>query len=51
MSSPNPNQLYRDKPKLIELANDYLQKNDWLYPNGQPAVPQTIHPADQRQHH
>ena len=47
----NPNELYRNKPKLIELANDYLEKNDWIYPNGQPAVQQSIHPTEQRQHH
>ena len=47
----NTNLLYRDKDALIEEANTYLTKHDWIYPNGQPAVPQTVHPVHQRQHH
>ena len=47
----NPDDLYKDKDALIGLANDYLEKNDWVYPNGQPAVRQEVHAAEQRQHH
>ena len=47
----NPDTLYRDKPTLIGLANEYLMKHDWVYPNGQTAVQQSIHPSEQRQHH
>ena len=47
----NPNHLYRDKDDLIELANEYLEGHDWVYPNGQKAVEQTVHPSERRQHH
>ena len=47
----NPDELYRDKPVLIGLANTYLEEHGWTYPNGQKAVHQTIPPAEQRQHH
>ena len=47
----NPNRLYKDKDDLIELANEYLEQHDWVYPNGQQAVQQTVHPSERRQHH
>ena len=47
----NPNRLYKDKEDLIELANEYLEQHDWVYPNGQQAVQQTVHPEERRQHH
>ena len=47
----NPNRLYKDKDDLIELANEYLEQHDWVYPNGQKAVQQTVHPTERRQHH
>ena len=47
----NPNDLYHDKENLIGLANEYLEKHDWVYPNGQRAVTQSVHPPEQRQHH
>ena len=47
----NPDTLYRDKPTLIGLANEYLMKHDWVYPNGQPAEQQAVHPSEHRQHH
>jgi len=47
----NPNDLYRNKSALIGEANAYLIKNDWIYPNGQPAVQQEVHSATRRQHH
>ena len=46
----NPDLLYRAKEELTDLANEYLEKHDWIYPNGRPAVRQEIHPAGQRQH-
>ena len=47
----NPDDLYHDKPTLTSLANEYLAQHDWIYPNGQPAVQQSIHPGGERQHH
>ena len=41
----NPNHLYKDKDDLIELANEYLEQHDWVYPNGQKAVQQSVHPT------
>ena len=41
----------QDKDDLIELANEYLEQHDWVYPNGQQAVQQTVHPEERRQHH
>jgi NADH-quinone oxidoreductase subunit I len=47
----DPTKLYTNKETLIELANEYLEQHDWVYPNGQQAVRQWVHPATERQHH
>lgn len=47
----DPTQLYTNKERLIALANEYLEQHDWVYPNGQQAVRQSVHPAAERQHH
>ena len=31
------NQLYRNKPKLMKMANEFLQLHEYTYPNGKPA--------------
>lgn len=30
-------QLYRNKPKLMKMANEFLQLHEYTYPNGKPA--------------
>lgn len=47
----DPTKLYTNKERLIELANEYLEQHDWVYPNGQQAARQWVHPASERQHH
>ncbi len=47
----DPTQLFLNKGRLIEQANDYLEEHEWVYPNGQEAVRQEVHAATQRQHH
>ena len=47
----DPTELYVDKDRLIGQANEYLEKHDWVYPNGQKAIRQTVHAPSERQHH